>query len=79
MMEFGVLLGAAPAAWWIVMNAQNDTDKNPYSKLASCVPSFHPYVWTEQTTCAWAAACLTGVEEEMREQDRDRIARAFSA
>ena len=35
-------VGATPATWWILLNAEDNTDKTIYYKLANCM--LHPYV-----------------------------------
>jgi hypothetical protein len=57
--------GATPATWWIYLNADNNMDKMLYSKLAECAQDFHPFVWNEETTRAWAVAFLQAVKDEM--------------
>ena len=60
--------GATPATWWIYLNADNNMDKMLYSKLAECAQDFHPFVWNEETTRAWAVAFLQAVKVEMTEE-----------
>ena len=62
--------GATPATWWIIINSENNDYKKLYSKLASCTPGFHPYVWTGKTTRDWAVAHMRVVQAEMREEGR---------
>ena len=57
--------GATPATWWIYLNADNNKDKELYAKLAICAQDFHPFVWNEETTRAWAVAFLQAVKDEM--------------
>ena len=57
--------GATPVTWWIYLNADNNMDKMLYSKLAECAQDFHPFVWNEETTRAWAVAFLQAVKDEM--------------
>ena len=59
---------ATPATWWIFMYADNKADKQLYSKLAECAQDFHPFVWNEETTRAWAVAYLRAVHDEMTEE-----------
>jgi hypothetical protein len=60
--------GATPATWWIYLNADNNKDKELYAKLAICAQDFHPFVWNEETTRAWAVAFLRAVKAEMKEE-----------
>ena len=60
-------VGATPATWWILLNAEDNTDKTVYYKLANCM-QFHPYVWTAATTRAWARTYLRSVRDEMEEE-----------
>ena len=60
--------GATPATWWIYLNADNNKDKELYAKLAICAQDFHPFVWNEETTRAWAVAFLQAVQDEMTEE-----------
>ncbi len=60
--------GATPATWWIYLNAENNKDKELYAKLAECVQDFHPFVWNEETTRAWAGGFLQAVQDEMTEE-----------
>ena len=57
--------GATPATWWIYLNADNNKDKELYAKLAICAQDFHPFVWNEETTRAWAVVFLQAVKDEM--------------
>ena len=59
---------ATPATWWILLNTDNKTDKTLYSKLAICTQDFHPYVWNEETTRAWAVSFLRAVKAEMKKE-----------
>ena len=58
------IMRATSATWWILMNAEGNTDKKLYLKLSNCL-QFHPYVWTAATTRAWAKAYLRAVHNEM--------------
>ena len=60
-------VGATPATWWILLNAEDNTDKTVYYKLANCM-QFHPYVWTAATTRTWARTYLRSVRDEMEEE-----------
>ena len=60
--------GATPATWWIYLNADNNKDKELYAKLAECAEDFHPFMWNEETTRAWAVAFLQAVKDEMTEE-----------
>ena len=76
------LVGATPATWWILLTAQNNTDKKLYSKLASCVcsaPGFHPYVWKVKTTSSWAGAYLRAVRDELEEEGMRSMIEQFDA
>ena len=59
---------ATPVTWWVLIHAENHTDKELFSKLASYTPGFHPYVWTEKTTRSWAVACLRAVRAKIEEE-----------
>ena len=59
---------ATPATWWILLYADNKMDKQLYSKLAECAQDFHPFVWKEETTRAWAVSFLRAVKGEMKEE-----------
>jgi hypothetical protein len=72
-------VGATPATWWILMNAENNTDKKLYYKLATCAQDFHPYVWTLKTTRAWAVAFLRAVRAEMQEEGMQLLTEQFGA
>ena len=75
-------VGATPATWWILLTAQDNTDKKLYSKLASCVcsaPGFHPYVWKEKTTRSWAGAYLRAVRDELEEEGMRSMIEQFDA
>ena len=74
--------GATPSTWWILMNASENTDKKLYYKLATCVQQFYPFVWSEETTRAWAKAYLKAVHEEMNAeavQEMHQRMRAYDA
>ena len=65
---YSIAPGATPVTWWIYLNAENRTYKLLYSKLATCVQDFHPFVWNDETTRAWAGAFLRAVQDEMKEE-----------
>ena len=71
--------GATPVTWWIYLNAENRTYKLLYSKLATCVQDFHPFVWSDETTRAWAVAFLRAVKEKMKQEAKDWIRGQFHA
>ncbi len=71
--------GATPVTWWIYLNTENNTDKKLYSKLATCVQDFHPFVWNEETTRAWAVAYLRAVRAEMQEEGMQWMTEQFGA
>ena len=65
---YSIAPGATPVTWWIYLNAENRTYKLLYSKLATCVQDFHPFVWNDETTRASAVAFLRAVQDEMKEE-----------
>ena len=65
---YSIAPGATPVTWWIYLNAENRTYKLLYSKLATCVQDFHPFVWNDETTRASAVAFLRAVQGEMSEE-----------
>ena len=70
---------ATPATWWIFMYADNKTDKQLYSKLAECAQDFHPFVWSEVTTRAWAVSFLRAVKGEMKKEKLEWMREEYAA
>ena len=70
---------ATPATWWILMYADNKTDKQLYSKLAECAQDFHPFVWNEETTRAWAVSFLRAVKAEMKKEKLEWMREEYAA
>jgi len=70
---------ATPATAWLMLETENNADAVLFSKLATAVEHFHPYVLNEEYGAMFAEPLLALVRDKMQEYRLEEFRRNASA
>jgi len=70
---------ATPATAWLMLETENNADTVLFSKLATAVEHFHPYVLNEEYGAMFAEQLLVLVRDQMQDYRLEEFRRNASA